>query len=577
MYNDYLQHTGVLRMKWGQRKWQNPDGTWTEAGKAKRRAMYQARVASKASGEKKPTATKTNQNANADLDKKIEAAKAAKVQTAEDRNKIMEDYRYTTALNQLKAQNAQAQLSYATSMKQLQALNTPPKKESVLDKIGDALLMSAADLAKSGVKNVGEKYLNELLETPEQKAAKANAVKYDKAKKDADYMKNLLDTAKYKNEYENITSGKSTSKDYEYIETYNPDGTLKVKQRKYRLDHSTFNGKYYLAHVGVKNMHWGERNYQNEDGSYKPGAEGRYDPKPVGHRIKAKWKAHKQKQEEKAEIKRKEKIKRQKEEDAELERKIQRQAKENELKRLQNENDIENARNEQIRREIESMNMQQNYSQMMSQQQSQQKSGSDFVKKALVAGAVVGGTYLLAKKLGTSPNEVKTAGAAIKEKVKETASDASKTALTTAKEKGLSVFSKAKEKIGNAVNDAKEAKQQKATDKLHEQVLKDAAYKQAQANAYTNTTASNSNSNLFGKTTTADKDAAYRYFRDKQDQNRASGYDYFKSMNHNQSVSSLNKDGTSVGNGKSYFTNYKSVPYSEFISRQTVQYPLALR
>lgn len=32
----------------------------------------------------------------------------------------------------------------------------------------------------------------------------------------------------------------------------------------------------YLAHHGVKGQKWGTRRYQNEDGSYKPGAEGRY-------------------------------------------------------------------------------------------------------------------------------------------------------------------------------------------------------------------------------------------------------------------------------------------------------------
>lgn len=31
-----------------------------------------------------------------------------------------------------------------------------------------------------------------------------------------------------------------------------------------------------LAHFGVKGMRWGVRRYQNEDGSYKPGADGRY-------------------------------------------------------------------------------------------------------------------------------------------------------------------------------------------------------------------------------------------------------------------------------------------------------------
>lgn len=46
-----------------------------------------------------------------------------------------------------------------------------------------------------------------------------------------------------------------------------------------------------LYHFGVKGMHWGIRRYQNEDGSYKSGAEGRYAPdgKPgpnTGHTVK---------------------------------------------------------------------------------------------------------------------------------------------------------------------------------------------------------------------------------------------------------------------------------------------------
>lgn len=34
----------------------------------------------------------------------------------------------------------------------------------------------------------------------------------------------------------------------------------------------------YLAHHGILGQKWGIRHYQNTDGSYKSGAEGRYDP-----------------------------------------------------------------------------------------------------------------------------------------------------------------------------------------------------------------------------------------------------------------------------------------------------------
>ncbi len=40
-----------------------------------------------------------------------------------------------------------------------------------------------------------------------------------------------------------------------------------------------------LFHHGVRGQRWGIRRYQNEDGSYKPGAEGRYDPDSISGKI----------------------------------------------------------------------------------------------------------------------------------------------------------------------------------------------------------------------------------------------------------------------------------------------------
>lgn len=48
------------------------------------------------------------------------------------------------------------------------------------------------------------------------------------------------------------------------------------------MNRDEFYSSLYLAHHGVKGQKWGHRRYQNEDGSYKSGAEGRYDPDPSG-------------------------------------------------------------------------------------------------------------------------------------------------------------------------------------------------------------------------------------------------------------------------------------------------------
>ena len=41
----------------------------------------------------------------------------------------------------------------------------------------------------------------------------------------------------------------------------------------------------YISHYGIKGQKWGIRRYQNEDGSLKPGAEGRYSDRKISREL----------------------------------------------------------------------------------------------------------------------------------------------------------------------------------------------------------------------------------------------------------------------------------------------------
>ena len=168
-YDNYLMHHGTKGQRWGYRHFQFPDGTWTELGKARRRAMSGAgEAARRVKKAVKKTAKVTSatikrtrkaiKNAS-DKSKERKAIRAAKkeekiqrlITKAIKKNDINKILKYSSHMNDAAVKAAKERAGNIAALQKL----APEKKKSLAMKaattIGKYAVDKSLDLAKKGV------------------------------------------------------------------------------------------------------------------------------------------------------------------------------------------------------------------------------------------------------------------------------------------------------------------------------------------------------------------------------------------------------------------------------------------
>lgn len=206
--NGELYHWGIKGMKWGQRRYQNKDGSLTPAGK-KRYEKEVARLKEREKtikGQERAKARQAKLDAKkAELDEREKALIGGK--SSSTKTKVSSEPAKKKSISEmtdeeLRAETSrmQAEANYMNAQKNLAALT--PQKVNRGEKFVKGLMDAAVPKISNALADVASNYVKKKIGEALGLEKKDIENVYDKAKKEAEYWKNLNTATQQKKQYE---------------------------------------------------------------------------------------------------------------------------------------------------------------------------------------------------------------------------------------------------------------------------------------------------------------------------------------------------------------------------------------